>query len=57
MDYLIKMELAIANIDRAMTELKAVDGLEYIVANLFESKHDLEDELAEYKQHSDLLDN
>jgi|LauGreDrversion2_5_1035112.scaffolds.fasta_scaffold182709_2 hypothetical protein len=54
MDYLIKMELAIANIDRAMTELKDVDGLEYVVGKLFEARHDLEDELAEYKQHSDL---
>jgi hypothetical protein len=54
MDWLIKMELALANIQRAIAELESVDGLEYIVEELIASKIDLADELAEYKQHSDL---
>ena len=54
MDYLIKMEMALANIQRAIAELESVDGLEYIVEELIASKIDLEDELVEYKQHSDL---
>ena len=54
MDYLIKMEMALANIQRAIAELESVDGLEYIVEELIASKIDLGDELVEYKQHSDL---
>jgi hypothetical protein len=54
MDYLIKMELAKANIARAITELKEVDGLEYMVEQLQEMKMELSEEITEYKQHSEL---
>jgi len=54
MDYLIKMEMAKANLARAIAELESVEGLEYIVEELIASKIDLADELAEYKQHMDL---
>jgi hypothetical protein len=49
MDWLIKMEMALANVKRAIAELESVDGLEYIVEELIASKIDLADELAEYK--------
>jgi hypothetical protein len=54
MDYLIKMELAKANIARAIAELKEVDGLEYMVEQLQEMKTELSEEITEYKQHSEL---
>jgi hypothetical protein len=54
MDWLIKMEMALANVKRAIAELESVEGLEYIVEELIASKIDLADELAEYKSHSGL---
>jgi hypothetical protein len=54
MDYLIKMEMAKANIVRAIAELAEVDGLEYMVEQLLEMKTELSAEIEEYKQHSDL---
>jgi hypothetical protein len=54
MDYLIKMEIARANIDRAIADLDGVEGLDYLVERLFKSWSDLSKEIAEYKQHSDL---
>ena len=54
MDYLIKMELAKANITRAISELAEVDGLEYILDQLMQSNEELSEEITEYKQHSDL---
>jgi len=54
MDYLIKMELARANIVRAIAELAEVDGMEYMVEQLREMKSELSEEIVEYKQHSDL---
>jgi hypothetical protein len=56
MDYLIKMEMAKANIARAITELAGVDGLEYMVEQLREMRSELSEEITEYKQHSDLVD-
>jgi len=54
MDYLIKMEMAKANLARAIAELAEVDGLEYMVEQLQEMKSELSEEIVEYKQHSDL---
>jgi len=54
MDYLIKMELAKANIARAIDELADVEGLEYILDRLMQSNEELSEEIVEYKQHSDL---
>ena len=54
MDYLIKMEMAKANLARAIAELKEVDGMEYMVEQLQEMKSELSEEIVEYKQHSDL---
>jgi chorismate mutase len=54
MDYLIKMEMARANITRAIAELKEVDGMEYMVEQLLEMRSELGEEISEYKQHSDL---
>jgi hypothetical protein len=54
MDYLIKMEMARANIVRAIAELAEVDGMEYMVEQLREMKSELSEEIVEYKQHSDL---
>jgi hypothetical protein len=54
MDYLIKMEMARANLVRAIAELAEVDGMEYMVEQLREMKSELNEEIAEYKQHSDL---
>ena len=54
MDYLIKMELAKANLARASVELAEVDGLEYMVEQLLEMKTELSAEIEEYKQHSEL---
>ena len=54
MDWLIKMEMALANVKRAIAELESVEGLEYIVEELIASKIDLEDEITEYKSHSGL---
>jgi hypothetical protein len=54
MDYLIKMEMAKANIARAIAELADVEGMEYMVEQLREMKSELNEEIAEYKQHSDL---
>ena len=49
MDYLIKMELANADLARAILSLKDVEGLEYIGDVLRAAKIDLAEELAEYK--------
>ena len=54
MDYLIKMELAKANLARAIVELAEVDGLEYMVEQLLEMKTELSAEIEEYKHHSEL---
>jgi hypothetical protein len=54
MDYLIKMELAKANLARAIVELAEVEGMEYMVEQLREMKSELSAEITEYKQHSDL---
>ena len=54
MDYLIKMEMAKANIARAIAELTDVEGMEYMVEQLREMKSELSEEIVEYKQHSDL---
>jgi hypothetical protein len=54
MDYLIKMEMAKANIARAIAELKEVDGLEYMVEQLLEMKSELSEEITEYKDHAEL---
>ena len=54
MDYLIKMEMARANIARAIAELAGVDGMEYMVEQLQEMRSELSEEITEYKQHSDL---
>ena len=56
MDYLIKMEMARANIARASAELAEVDGMEYMVEQLQEMRSELSEEITEYKQHSDLVD-
>jgi hypothetical protein len=56
MDYLIKMEMARANIARAIAELAEVDGMEYMVEQLQEMRSELSEEITEYKQHSDLVD-
>ena len=56
MDYLIKMEMAKANIARAIAELAEVDGMEYMVEQLQEMRSELSEEITEYKQHSDLVD-
>jgi hypothetical protein len=53
-DYLIKMEMARANIIHAIVELAEVEGMEYMVEQLREMKSELNEEIAEYKQHSDL---
>lgn len=57
MDWLIKMEMAKANIIRALVELDEVEGLEYLVGELLATKADLAAEIEEYKQHMDLVDN
>jgi hypothetical protein len=57
MDWLIKMEMAKANIIRALVELEEVEGLEYLVGELLATKADLSAEIEEYKQHMDLVDN
>jgi hypothetical protein len=57
MDWLIKMEMAKANIIRALVELDEVEGLEYLVGELLATKADLSAEIEEYKQHMDLVDN
>lgn len=54
MDYLIKMEMAKANLARAIAELAEVDGLEYMVKQLQEMKSELSAEIAEYKDHAEL---
>jgi hypothetical protein len=54
MDYLIKMEIARSNIDRAVADLDGIEGLEYLVEELFKSWSTLSKEIAEYKEHSDL---
>jgi hypothetical protein len=54
MDYLIKMEMAKANIIHAIVELAEVEGMEYMVEQLREMKSELSAEITEYKQHSDL---
>ena len=54
MDYLIKMEMAKANISRAIAELADVEGMEYMVEQLQEMRSELSEEITEYKQHSDL---
>jgi hypothetical protein len=54
MDWLIKMELAKANLERAITELSEIDGLEYMVDGLTSYREVLTEEITEYKQHSDL---
>ena len=54
MDYLIKMELAKANIARAIAELTDVEGLEYLRDRLKANYDILAREIDEYKQHSDL---
>ena len=56
MDYLIKMEMARANIAWAIAELAEVDGMEYMVEQLQEMRSELSEEITEYKQHSDLVD-
>jgi len=58
MDYLIKMELAKADLERAILSLKDVEGLEYIGDAIRAAKRDLAEELVEYKSTFDLeLDN
>jgi hypothetical protein len=54
MDWLIKMEIARSNIDRAIAELDGVEGLEYLVEQLFKSWSELSKEITEYKSHSEL---
>ena len=54
MDWLIKMEMARANIARAIAELADVEGLEYLQDRLKANYDILAEEIAEYKQHSDL---
>jgi hypothetical protein len=49
MDYLIKMELAKADLARAIDALKDVEGLEYIGDAIRAAKIDLAEELVEYK--------
>ncbi len=49
MDYLIKMELAKADLARAIDALKDVEGLEYLGDAIRATKMALAEELAEYK--------
>jgi hypothetical protein len=49
MDYLIKMELAKADLARAIASLKDVEGLEYIGDAIRATKMALDEELVEYK--------
>jgi hypothetical protein len=58
MDWLIKMELANADLARAIDALKDVEGLEYLGDAIRATKMALAEELAEYKSTFDLeLDN
>jgi hypothetical protein len=52
MDYLIKMELARANLQRAQLELTGVDGLEYLVERIGFALVELTGEIAAYKEHT-----
>lgn len=52
MDYLIKMELARANLARAQLELMSVDGLEYLVERIGFALVELTGEIAAYKEHT-----
>ena len=54
MDYLIKMEMAKANLARAIAELADVEGMEYMVEQLQEMRSELSAEITEYKSHSGL---
>jgi len=52
MDYLIKMELARANLQRAQLELMGVDGLEYLVERIGFVLVELSGEISAYKEHT-----
>lgn len=52
MDYLIKMELARANLQRSQLELMSVDGLEYLVERIGFVLVELTGEIAAYKEHT-----
>lgn len=52
MDWLIKMEMAKANIARAIAELADVEGMEYLQDRLKANYDILAQEIDEYRQHS-----
>lgn len=52
MDYLIKMQKALASLERAVEQLNGVDGMEYMVDNLQHELGTLALEIDEYKQHT-----
>ena len=56
MDYLIKMELARANLERSQRELLSVDGLDYLVERIGFVLVELSGEISAYKQHTFLVD-